>query len=1085
MKYKTILALLGVVALVIMISVFVTDSSLFTKKNNNPSIISQKKAIGEVQKIFKKGGSHNKIYDILNNNSVTHSPSTFVLIESSRMYLGINKKKEALECLKKAWEIDQKNSHTILLLLNAFEGKTESRLKQIIPYLKTLPDNSVNEQFKASIFQDLKDGESARTIWTKLMDKNFSRLSSLKEYDIKRKQLHAIYNNQLAVLNKNKDKTDYSSKKYQLLKKFKKDNKALDNQYDTDVIDHKKEYNTAVAEYEKFACQIAESLLLNDQLDEAIKSLNDSLSKVETQSAKSLNLLFSLYLQNNDTEEADIVRKKLLTNGNNKEEVQLKEAILQIYDGNIETAKKNLEKNIQNSSKPNISTLSTSYNGRMYLALLRLFIDKENASFNDLLSRAYEDLYHLDKDKETSDILHLYASNKIIEQEILFYKTLTEMIQKPDEAIKILKKNNHLLPNHPVVDYLVIKASRVNNELVSSIDRINKVARSSGKLANIEGLHALFFNSPVISVEIAESLYQLGSIDKAQKILDAQHKRDKFTDESLNLYMRIAASQGQYDDILILADSLNKSSAPSELKEKMAVFLVSNNILNNNTDLISKLSVKADKTQALPIKIMALANNGKFEKAIELTEGLSKDPYYSNLIKGKLYYMSGKYTLAEKFFKKSLNKTNDFFGYREYADFLLNRNRLEESRKIYDEIIKAKPEDIPSILGLAAISEQANKLGDALKILKSNFKLNNPEISLKAAKIYLKEENYPSAILLADKVLQSVGRNNDALFIKVIAMVSVYNDLPSDQNKKILLSMKSYIEKENLQFNPASIALIEIENCLKNYQKVIELSKKYLKTNPKNAFLTEKYLSASIYEGDLVNAGKTLADSGSVLDKLTKANIESELLLAEGKTDKAVECLLNTSNRNLTLKAALILVKQGSIHKAKNLVQSINPTCYDWLSLADEANRNDLEKSVDFFELALKKSPDNPVVLNNYAWTITENNLASANKALLMAEKAYSILPTKDTLDTLIYVLSKKDNVDKCIILINSVPPTFTIKNTTIIRYLTLLSSTGNAQTAIKFITFILSNRRYSLSNNFKNQLKEKKEELKNDEKNK
>ena len=1003
MKYKTIFILLGISVIIIIGAVIFTDNYLYQQNNSDkPNVILQRASIEEGLKLLKKGGTPKEIYALLASKSLSESTSSFVLIEAAKLFLAIGKKKDALICLNKVWQKDQRNPNTILLLLNAYEGNSKERFDKIAPFLLELPKNPINEQFSASTYQDLKKGAKARDIWERLMEENFQTITKLRQYKLDFDMLNSEYADKIAALNS--DAPDYESKKHKLERKLKNAKIDLENKYDTYITSYLKEYKEAMNNHERFIHQITESLLLENKLAKAIIFLTNSLKTVDAVSAKSLNLLLSLHLHGKNMKEVDRIKKQLLDMHKNSGELLLKEAVLEIYKGNINKAKEMLEKNSLNSFT-DISGISAAYNNRMYLALMRLFIDGENAEYQDLIASAYDSKYTLNEQQGSSDIFRLNISTKDIEQELLFYKTLTQMTENPEEAISIFKKNIHLMPNHPVVDYLIIKGARANNKLVSSIDRINKIAKTQGMLGKVQGLHGLFIYSPVFAIEMAESLYQLGAEEKALNILNSIHSRDIFTNESLKLHLRIALEKGQLDEIEKLAESISKSSVPIEIKEQLTEFLINNDILDN-IEILNSLA--KDTNQKLPLEMLLLIKNDKYNEAILLADNISDDLDYNSLIKGKIYYMAGNNKEAEKLLKKSLNQSKNYLGYREYADFLLKQNRLKESKKIYEAILEANPKDITAIIGIATIDEQTNNLDKALELLISNINLNNPELILKVAKLFIKKQDYPAAIKFAEEVLKMSGKNNEALLIKSIAMINIYKNLPSTQNKKILLSMESYIEKDNLSYNSASIALIEIAYSLKDYKKVIDLTSKYMKTNQKNPFLLEKYIISSLYIGNKKDAEDAFRQNSKVFNKLTVAYIKSEILLANGKKHEAIECLLSTSNRDFTLKAAIISLQSGNLKKAKELVQSINPTCHDWLILAGEAEKKSTGEALVFYKLAYSINPDNPIVLNNYSWTLAKaKDISMKDQAIAMAKKAYSTLPNNNTYQTYLFVLTQ------------------------------------------------------------------------------
>ena len=1070
MKYKTILFCLILSGVLIIVSFFVLDGNINPLNSDNEKNVIQQKAVENAHSLFIKGGSRKEILNILNDSDVLNSSSGPVLVEAGRLYLAMNEKHMALSCLKKAWNNEIKTQNLVLLLLNAFSGTPQERYKQIHLYLSELPANLTNKEFTASISQDLKQGAAAREIWQILMNNALLKIEKLNKYKGKINILNARYDNKIANV-KNIKKEDIGSKIYELQQELKDKRAELRKEYGMLLGSFKSDYNSSVRQYEKYAGFMAESFLLDNQIDASIDLLKKSVQNVNAPSVKNLNLLFSLYLQTGKIKQAETVMKKMSEVNENVVEVRLKKAIYQIFKGDLPAAKKLLEKNLHIPPGHN-SDLPVQYNNRMYLALLRLIIDSDKAKFNDLRLKVYHDMDMLGNNESKSKLLRLSIDQKKLEQEIRFYDTLTEMTRNSQDAISILKKNIYLLPKHPVIDYLTIRAARVNNELVNSLDRMNNTLSNLGTLSKSKGLHGLFVKSPLFIVEMAESFADLGAEEKAIRLINYLHNRGIYTDESLNLYMRLTSTKSSKQEMLKLMKSLTESEVSADLKENVAGFLIVNNMTSDSSKLIDELPLDSDAAKKMQIAI--LLNKHKYNKALTLVETLSADKYSKSLLKADIYSVSGDYKNSEIFFKKSLNKANNYQGYREYANFLLEQNKLKEADKIFKEILIKNPNDAASIIGIATILELQGKLNDAVILVKGKYNLNNPFIFLKAAKLYLKIKDYATAVKYADLVLKKIGRNNDAIFIKAIAMINIYNLLPSEQNKKILQSLESYLKKNDTRYNNGTVALIEIAFTLKNYTEVINLADKYIKESPGNAFLMEKYILSSIYSGDLKKAGLLYEDNKQLFNADTAANINSELLLAQGNIKQAIKSLVETGNRNLKLKAALISLKNNNEEQAVNLVKSIKPTCYDWLSLADEANKKNLKQAVKFFEFALSVDPKNPVVLNNFAWSIAKNNINLKDKAVSMALKAYTVLPNKDTLDTCIFVLEKYNMLEKSSEIINSLPNNFVMKDSTILQYFSLLNKNANREEAAKFATKIIDNKNNFYSKELINKLKNK-----------
>lgn len=144
---------------------------------------------------------------------------------------------------------------------------------------------------------------------------------------------------------------------------------------------------------------------------------------------------------------------------------------------------------------------------------------------------------------------------------------------------------------------------------------------------------------------------------------------------------------------------------------------------------------KADKRHYLLLgqASLELGYNGEAEKYL-LKAG---DVELAEVLLGKLYYKKGKTQLAERTFKKTLEKNsgnyiaNLHLGYINYS-----RNRKEVALKYYRKAHRADPDDPLAILSMASLLEKIGNRKDAVKYYKRSLTLRRTPVS-ERRKVYI------------------------------------------------------------------------------------------------------------------------------------------------------------------------------------------------------------------------------------------------------------------------------------------------------------------------------------------------------------
>jgi tetratricopeptide (TPR) repeat protein len=777
-------------------------------------------------------------------------------------------------------------------------------------------------------------------------------------------------------------------------------------------------------------------------LDNDLSGASELLDRAYSQGCMTLplyNLATSLYLLNGNREKSEKFleeAKKRYTS----EELQLKDAMISLYMGNLDKALNKLNE-IQMPSTSSISDLVVQYNARMYLALLRVMQSGKDAFFLDLIYNSKESSRYLEGNRGRSRLLSLYISPEILESEVLFYKALSDVLKNKTDAVANFKLKNDLFPNHPVVDFIVLKLALLHDSTISSVAKVRKYF-STGKLSIIEGIHGLFILSPPVTAEIAQILYSLGAYKDAEALLSSLEGRSKYTAKTINMLLKVALQTNNKK----LLDALLQLKNIDKFVDLEVLMLI-----GKRPDLLSRLSRKG------VFKVILLANNGKIDKALTLADSLQLPGERLTLLKAEIYALAGNNVKAETLFKRSLNAENNFWGYREYASYLMRTGKVDAALKLYREILSDKKDDVSALIGEALCLDLAGDLDKAIEQLNKHLVNANPYILLTLAKLNIKKGNYPLGLRYADKVLTVAGKNNEAVFYKTVALIGIYQQYPTDQNRMALKKMSEFLkrdagEKDNLLFT----AYIESLYSLKEYKTLLDITSA-IHSDESNIWLIKKRILSFIYLGDIDNAEKLLSANRAKLDKNFLILVDSEFYAAKKEYMKAIALLRKSENRPLRYKAAKLAVKAGKSELSLEIMKNISPTYLEWGGLGDIAGaEKNLSLAFQCYEEALKLAPENPLILNNYVWLALNSGKLPEKKILTMIRKAYRLTPTNGILETYLSVLMKYGKEQEAEDVLKD---KHTLKNAApgvILKYLQILEKSGKSRERILVFNSIL-----------------------------
>lgn len=412
------------------------------------------------------------------------------------------------------------------------------------------------------------------------------------------------------------------------------------------------------------------------------------------------------------------------------------------------------------------------------------------------------------------------------------------------------------------------------------------------------------------------------------------------------------------------------------------------------------LSYDPNNVTYLEQKANAYLGLDNLEKAAEVYEGiLAKDSTYTY----------GLYTLARIY--QELNKPSkaiviyekitDRIGYdydvlRRMYEIYYDYKEYEKCADVLKAVLQLDPYDAEIIEQLAMLYIRQDKYQEAQDIYEELLRLNpnNKEMQTELVKIYFYRDETDKAF---EKFGAIIGKDSLGFREKLQVGELYYNQISKDPNslgiaKNIFANLQSNYPAEWLPYY---------------YLGAIYL-------NENNRSMSDELFSRAVEVADTsldahVQIGLTYYNMGE--------SVEAEKVLREGLT-------VNPRDFRLNYLLGLTLQAQGRTEEAVGYYEissESNPQDINVLSAMALAYNTlgKYDKSNEAYEKALRIDPNNPLILNNYAYNLSERG-EKLDKALEMAKIAIDVEPENasylDTIGWIYFKLKKYKLAEKYIV---------------------------------------------------------------------
>ncbi|MFZ1082383.1 MAG: tetratricopeptide repeat protein [Candidatus Kryptoniota bacterium] len=349
---------------------------------------------------------------------------------------------------------------------------------------------------------------------------------------------------------------------------------------------------------------------------------------------------------------------------------------------------------------------------------------------------------------------------------------------------------------------------------------------------------------------------------------------------------------------------------------------------------------------------------------------------------------------------------------------IYQQSNPEKAADFYEKVLRLNGPDLPTMMQLVQIYNSLNQFGKSIGVLDQMLKIDPSNVAIKEmlADLYLQTGDNEKALGILDNML--LVRKND-LNLKARAATAYLRLKNYDKADSLLDTIfNSDSSKADAKFAIAQFYLDEMQHDSSIAPFALQIFNKLLKLYPRDgrAFLlaglgnsdihddslAELYLNKSVAI-DSTNSGAWQALAVFYFQKNDFNRMANEMSRAVGifpedfRINLFYGLALNRVGKNA--EAVKPLEKAVALKPMDMDALSTLALVYEALSRYDDAYR--------VYETALKVDSNNSLILNNYAYSLSEREL-DLQKALKMAQMAVKLDPKNSAyLDTIGWVYFK------------------------------------------------------------------------------
>jgi tetratricopeptide (TPR) repeat protein len=496
---------------------------------------------------------------------------------------------------------------------------------------------------------------------------------------------------------------------------------------------------------------------------------------------------------------------------------------------------------------------------------------------------------------------------------------------------------------------------------------------------------------------------QGGKYDKAKEILDTLYSNDQKNEELLKGLLLIAEKTSSQNDVIKYSDALVKI-APDNMDNNLLQIrgYIETGLIDEASNKINSLLERGQNDMRLYLfKALICTRNSQLDEALKtVNTALTNDPESAQgwQLKGQICSLLGNFEDAIDSFKRSkaINPTPEVKI--DLAKAYLQTNQKNNAVVELGSAIESPQSPRLAWLILEDIYLRGGRENEIVNFYEKAIAAfaDSPVWYNKCASYYLSNKNYDLAAGLFDKgwqITQPQGNfESFSGYLSTLIEAQKFNEAVSFASK--------YIDSDYSV--PAFLVIANAKYKSGDTEAAIGFANKAIDRVAENYIVIS---NVADYIGK--NIDKQLA-MDLITDRYNQNQNSAYLTFAMYK--------LNIDDKQY-LKAIEFLDKTISLNKDQNAIDFLESHKLSALQTAYQDTKNDqfFDLVTKEYEAALQKRPDDVQVLNNLAYMLASTDV-KLEQSLKYAEKAYNKLPNNPgIMDTYAFVLIKTGDYQKAL----------------------------------------------------------------------
>jgi Cytochrome c biogenesis factor len=430
------------------------------------------------------------------------------------------------------------------------------------------------------------------------------------------------------------------------------------------------------------------------------------------------------------------------------------------------------------------------------------------------------------------------------------------------------------------------------------------------------------------------------------------------------------------------------------------------------------LALDEGNEDALTGLAMVYSDLGDSRQATELLRKVAeKSPSLRTLTAlASTYEQMRDYALAAETLKRTLELSPDNVEVKKaYAQNLLLSDRLNDSLKVYEELVQEDPKDVQSQLRISQIYRQQKNFAKAREasVKAKQMDPTNLEIRYNDVNLLEAEGKLPEALAAlrdlvnstAKKSYSSGEKGNRVVLLERLALM--YRS--AEQYPEAIETFRQISEIDPELGSRAAAQVMDTYRSAKDFKKAAEEADAAIKKYPNDR--TVRAVRASIL-ADVGRSDEAIAETKKLLDG--KSDRETYISLAQiyektknyAEMGKAIDAADKLSESKED-KASIAFMRGAMYEKMKNYdaaeaefrrvlaMDANNSSALNYLGYMLADRNVKLQEAQQFISKALESDPNNGAYLDSLGWVYYRmDRLPEAETALRRAMERYSKDPT-------------------------------------------------------------------------------------------